>query len=424
MVAFHRGTQWIGVTALLVLALAGCSPSAGREQALRLLHLQPAVASSPAPANPANRILVQGQDGNLYITTPDGKERFALTSDASAQRFYGQASWSPDGQALAWSALSSDGSKLETSRFDGTQRRSVEVPYLPFYVAWSPNGRQLAYLSNWEAIDGPSMALRLVDVSPDGSTATTLATGQPLYFSWSPGGEQLLAHIDNERVEVYDVAGGVKSLAISGGLFSSPAWAATGEQLVYAVADQQTQRLLLTDLAGQPLETLTDYQGRVSFSLSPDGSSVAYVATDSGGVANTLGPLYVVETSSLRTREITDRPVLAFYWSPDASKLAFLAFEAVNGRVGLRWHVWDGRLTRPYAAFFPSRSLLRDYLPYFDQYAQSHRIWAPDSSAFVFAGTLENGRSGIWVQKVDGKDAEPLSLGPGVSAIWSPIGRR
>jgi TolB protein len=86
--------------------------------------------------------------------------------------------------------------------------------------------------------------------------------------------------------------------------------------------------------------------------------------------------------------------------------------------------VWDGATTRRYAAFFPSRVLLRDYLPYFDQYAQSHRLWSPDGSAFVFAGTLANGESGIWLQPVGEEDAQPVSLGPGVYATWSPASRR
>ena len=66
---------------------------------------------------------------------------------------------------------------------------------------------------------------------------------------------------------------------------------------------------------------------------------------------------------------------------------------------------------------------MRDYLPYFDQYAQSHRIWSPDSSALVFAGTLANGERGVWVQ-MDEEGVAPLSLGAGVSATWAPAGRR
>jgi TolB protein len=310
-----------------------------------------------------------------------------------------------------------------TSRFDGSERTILDVPYLPFYIFWSPTGKQLAYLSNWQVVDEPSMALRLVDVDAEGKTVKTLAAGQPFYFSWSPDGNRLLAHIDGERVEVYDVTADeaqAQSLIISGGAFSAPQWSATGEQLVYAVADEQTQRLLLTDPAGQPLQDLTDYTGRVSFLLSPDSRHLAYVTTETETEASTLGPLYVMDVETLRTRELSAEPVLAFYWSPDGEKLAYLALDRVSGRIGLRWNVWDGQVTREYAGFFPTRELLQNYLPFFDQYAQSHRIWSPESDALVFAGTLENGRTGVWVQPVGDETVAPVSLGTGVLATWSP----
>lgn len=424
MGAANRLAQLVGAVMMLFF-LAACSPSSVRDQVQRLVVRQADAIPSSAtpPVDPSNRILIEGEDGNLYIAGADDKARFALTDDASPRRLYGQATWSADGSMIAWSEFGSDGSRLVTSLSDGSQRRSLDVPYLPFYIAWSPSGSQVAYLSNWQAIDGPSMALRLVDVREEGNSVATVASGQPFYFSWAPEGDRLLAHIDNERVEVYDLDGEAESLVISGGAFSAPHWSPLGEQLVYAVAGARSQQLLLTDLQGQTLQELTGYNGRVTFSFSPDGKRVAYIVTEGDAVAGTLGSLYLVETDSLRTREISNRPVTAFFWSPDGSKLAYLALEAVNGRVGTRWLVWDGETTREHAAFFPSRVFLRDYLPYFDQYAQSHRVWSPDSSALVFAGTLEDGERGVWVQ-ADVEGAEPVSLGSGVSAIWSPAARR
>jgi TolB protein len=406
------------VLLLVALFLAGCTAGDAATVAQRLLARQPAAQGVP-PTSPDNQLLIQGTDGNLYIGTPDGTARFALTSDASLSRAYAQPTWSADGSRIAWSRLDRRGSALMTSSFDGSQQSEVRVPFLPFYINWSPTGNRLAYLSNWQVVDEPSIALRIVAVEEEANRVTTVASGQPFYFAWSPDGEQMITHIGNERVELQAVDGTPTSLVISGGAFPTPQWAPDGQRLLYAVADDTVQSLVITDLEGTPLQELTTYEGRITFLQSPDGQRVAYVLTDAETDANTLGPLYVVNADTLRTTEITDRPVVAFFWSPDATKLAYLTLERVNARLGMRWNVWDGDRRTAYAAFLPTNTFLRDYLPFFDQYAQSHRIWAPDSSAFVFAGTLANGEAGIWVQRLGGDEA-PEKAGTGLFASWSP----
>ena len=402
----------------ILLTTAGCSAEAVRSQAGRIVA-QARLANDAAaiPDSPGNRVLVAGADGNLFLVAPDGSERFALTTDASGSRRYLQPTWAPDGQRIAWARLDGQRSFLETSRFDGSERTELAVPFLPFYIYWSPTSDRLAYLSNWMTLDQPSMALRLFDVVE--GAAKTLAEGAPFYFSWAPDGERLLTHIGNERVEVQSIDGAQESLLISGGAFPAPQWAPDGDWLVYAAADDGSQRLIVTDTAGQEVAELTDYPGRISFSLSGDGNQLAYVVTDRDSSSSTFGPLYVVEVDSRRTREVTDNPVVAFYWSPTGDKLAYLGVEFVGGRLGLRWYVWDGRQSVPYAAHFPTRTYLDSYLPFFDQYAQSHRVWSPDGDAFVFTGTLEDGRSGVWVQPL-AEGNEPVLVGPGVFAAWSP----
>ena len=405
---------------VVLLATSGCAADVRRSQAQRLAAQARLTqeASSP-PARPDNHLLVTGADGNLFLVDAESGKRFALTTDASPQRRYVQPSWSPDGDRIAWTRLDGRRSTVEVSRFDGSERAALEAPFAPFYFFWSPAGDRLAYLSNWMTPGQASMALRVVEFEEEGGlTARTLAEGQPFYFSWSPDGEQLLTHVGNERVELLTLEGDAQSLRISGGQFSAPQWAADGERLVYAIADAR-QRLIVADVTGEEQVELTDYPGRITFSLSSDGERLAYVITERAARQNTLGPLYAVDVEPLRTREVTSNPVVGFYWSPAGDRLAYLTAEIIRGRVGLRWNVWDGRRSTAYAGFFPSGVFLENYLTFFDQYAQSHRIWSPDGDAFVFAGTLPDGRSGVWVQDTVA-GSEPRLISAGVAAAWSP----
>jgi TolB protein len=410
---------FMAVFAFMTVA-AGCNATAARSQLSDYVARQVATAQAQLPPkSPANTLLVQGTDGNLYLVSPDGERRFALTTDASARRVYAQPAWSPSGEQIAWTGVDGAERYLITSSFDATDRQDLPVPFLPFYINWSPQGDQLAYLSNWLELDEPTMALRLVDVAEEGNSVQTLAAGQPFYFSWAPDGEELVTHIGNERVELRSRAGVTKSLAFTGGFFPAPQWVPDSDRLVFAKTDSGVQRLVITDLDGKELTELTDFADRISFSVSPDGRQLAYVVTERNAPSSHLGPLYVVDTQTRQTREIADRPVLAFFWSPDGQKLAYLALDVANGMLASRWFVWDGKTTTGYARFFPSMVFLQNYLAFFDQYAQSHRIWSPDSTAFVYAGIAPTRESGIWVQEL-GEGVAPRRVAAGVYATWSP----
>lgn len=412
----------IFVASILVAGavLSGCTTDALLTQMERAPLLQLPDSAGYATEN---RILVVGLDGNITTMNADGSNRFNLTSDASSRKQYVQPTWSPDGRVVAWTEIIAGDddrvNRLVTVEPDGTALASAEVPFAPFYLFWSPDSSRLAYLSSWNRASLPSMALRVAEPVAGETTipVRTLAEGQPFYFSWGPDGQQMVTHIGNERLELQTLAGEQLALAPSSGDFPAPQWSASGEQLVYAVEDEGIQRLVLTDLEGAVLTELTDFDNRITFSLNADAGRLAYVATDADVGLSTLGPLYVVDMATLATRELTTRPVLAFFWSPDGEKLAYITVDGIGSSIRLHWYVWDGKNTSDYGRFFPSRTFFQTYLPFFDQYAQSMRIWSPASDAFVYAGARD-GNSGIWVQRLD--ETEPERVSRGSFAAWSP----
>jgi TolB protein len=287
---------------------------------------------------------------------------------------------------------------------------------------WSPDGSRLAYLSNWRSFNETSIALRLLELEEAEQPIRTLAEGQPLYFSWAPDSTRLVAHIGNERVELHSIDGEPESLELTAAIFPSPQWSADGSRLVYARGDANRQQLVIADaeLAGSEgaATEITSFGERISFTLSPNGETLAYAITPTSLGTAAFGPLYAVDLDTLGTRELSAAPVLAFFWSPDGSKLAYLAADDSTATLSLRWHIWDGARSRSFAAVVPTRTYLQSYLAFFDQYAQSTSLWSPDSSAFAYAAVDRETGSGIWVQHLD--EAEPVRVGRGVYVAWSP----
>lgn len=424
------GAGWLAWSSLvLLLALCGCT----------IASPVPEGSTLPAPTTDASPLLVSGIDGNIYTIHRDGSNRRRLTDDASNSRTYTQPTWSPTGEQVAYSRMDTGAGDLAAalivSQQDGTILEEVEVPYPPFYIYWSPQGDRLVYLSNWIA---NSMALRLVDLRGETADDTTLARGQPFYISWSPDGEKLLTHVGNEQTAIRSLDGAEQMLSTASTGFPAPQWSSDGESLLYAISDGDLQNLVVTNVDGEIVQEVTGYLGNITFSQSPTTSEIAYVVTETAGGFPTFGPLYVIDMGTLRTQALTDQPVLAFFWSPDGHKLAYVTVDAVGENYWLRWNVWDASpgespgessgessgaslsspSTTEFPRFLPSRTFLQRYLIFFDQYARSMNIWNPESSAFAYAGTSPTGRSGIWVQSL--QEETPQRIGNGVFVTWSP----
>jgi TolB protein len=76
----------------------------------------------------------------------------------------------------------------------------------------------------------------------------------------------------------------------------------------------------------------------------------------------------------------------------------------------------DSQDKRLLLKFSPSVAFAHQFLPYFDQYALSHRIWSPDSDALIIP-ILEEGVSHIAVVRLDREEIDVLSTGE--IAFWS-----
>jgi TolB protein len=155
-----------------------------------------------------------------------------------------------------------------------------------------------------------------------------------------------------------------------------------------------------------------------------------------------------MDAASGETRLLSSDTVVAFFWSPDGDKILTISVPKQDG-LGKQYEVnnqKDRRLARlsPSTAPQPvqmhrhtfqinvidvesgegrhlietalSPIFMTQFIPYFDQYARSHQLWSPDSSAFVLPIVTER-ISDITV--VDARNGRTTSLTEGSIAFWS-----
>lgn len=357
-----------------------------------------------------DRLVVLGQDGNVYTMARDGTDRADLTTDAGAEAQYFQPVWSPTGRHIAVSESRADGT-ISMSAIDVASgeflRSAAAAP--PFYYSWAPDGERLVYLSG-----AGQLTLTLIEPGADG---IVIGAGQPFYFAWHSSAEEMLVHIGTTRLELLDITGAITPIDASPGAFQAPSWQNGVQLYVREVGDRQE---MVLD-AGEEQTVVTSYTTASFFTLSPDGKSVAYRVSGGGGEGvisaayrQATDQLQVFDAASGTTVAVSDKLVVAFWWSPDSEKLLYL--DLVEGG-SLQWHVWDGTESTDHALFLPSPTFARDFLPFFDQYALSMTLWSPDSNAYAFPGVVDS-EIGIWVQTLG--EAAPTLVGDGVFVGWSP----
>lgn len=418
------GLRSLATIAALFAVAAACTDGFERD----LPDVTIGSPSGPEPASPpsferpevptdAGRLAVLDDLGNLVTLAPDGSDEVVLVEAVEGAIRAQQPTWSPDGNRLAWIQIeTSEGSvaaSLVTTTGEGEELMRARTPVAPFYLSWDPTSARIAYL-----VPSPTSQIELgiVDVASGGDGAVPLDGGSPFYLSWNPSGDQLLVHVGTDRLERLDIDGALTTVDARPGTFNVPVWSPDGRSFVYASRTGARQRLVVHDVGEERGRDLVRFDGGIRFVLSPDGTRVAFQVLGELGEAE---PLSVVDRETGAIERVATGSAPSFFWSPASDRLLYLYAETEADRVWLRWGVWDGETTFSTPRFAPTLVFARDYLQFFEQYAQSMSLWSPDGSAFAYAGASESGERGIWVQSAL-PGSEPVLVAEGVFAAWSP----
>ena len=417
------------------------------------------VAEALQPAAPSGSLAIAGTDGNIYrLDAADlqaGNAPVALTDDATrGVRQYTWPTWSTDGRLAFFGQ--------EVARREGQQSillrvfitpAASQVPALAYesatetltYAYWSPGNcatspdcRDLALLTT--TADGLSV-LRIRDEAPDFS-AETIGRGGPFYYSFSPDGQHMLWQRFGSELDLYDTADNqiTETLPDTAGLFQAPMWSPVDDRLLFSVYESDGQHDLVVAEGDARTVIAADLPGALTFAWSPDGEAIAY-KVDYGEVT-----LVDSHSGEILMRSNASQ-VLAFMWSPDSTRLAYLALpgqndapqvfapEAAgstggghlaaparqNGPLSLAWHVID--LAQDvqwtyFQGFVPTRDMIY-YLQFFDQFAQSHRLWSPDSRYLAYGEITGDGQQVIRLLDTTDPAAPVQTVADGQIGIWS-----
>lgn len=187
----RRGTTFLflaAVVAAVVAAAAGCaSPPAAARQA------EVTAVSAESVSVPRGDGLLAfsggGSDGldALYTAGPDGSRLRRLPIPAGLRPF--AVAWSPDGRRLAFSALGPAGTDLYLIGADGKGfRQLTHLGTAVSDISWSPGGQWLAFVSDWDFQESAFV------VRADGTGLRHLLTGFTVEsLAWGPDGRLALS---------------------------------------------------------------------------------------------------------------------------------------------------------------------------------------------------------------------------------------
>lgn len=391
-----------------------------------------------------DRIAFIDHSGRVATMDPDGARMRRLTARGARYAF---PTWSPDGLSLA--ALGASSSDAGIYLMDDRPNAPMEVWRAesgpePFYLFWSPDGSQLGYL------EGADAGVRLRIRRRSEGAGPVLAQGTAVFWDWQGDSRSLLIHglgngtssrLDWLNLPTADgsAAGKVpvlESLSETPGRFQAPAISAGNRYVAFGAGSaSEPSSLTIVDRGRFKPALHIPHRGQTAMAWSPQEETLAFVSppVDAPSFA---GSLRLVEMPGGLVRQLANAAVLGFFWSPDGRRIACFTLglprqgERIQAAFALDaedipLELWvidvDSGRSRRLLRFRPTRTFSEQILPFFDQYARSHRFWSPDSSHLVLAIDDPRRGAGIHVLAVDGPDAgQARRIADGTIGFWSP----
>lgn len=365
-----------------------------------------------------------GSQGNFWVINPDGSGLKKITNAAAAGDPRFSATWSPDGNKLAFVTYrlfdSSNGQfkslNVWLMNADGSGLRPITSdPKRTFYdVTWSPDGRKLAATCALVEISKKGevsySSANVCIVSADGSgvvPVTRFMNNQTVIENivWSPDGRKI-AFLSNRLLDGNEDKKPLELL---------------------------TRNIWIMDPDGSHALALTqfteDHLRITSLAWSPDSRKLAYISNRAldGSLKGARGEnLWLIHADGSGSSPLTRFHQVycrAFSWSPDGTRFALSSDAPLDGsdHDGGPRNIWvmrsDGSAAVPLTSATTFASSRSDW-----------PVWSPDGSLIAFASCTyssnlkPSSECNLWVMKEDGSGAKPLTSDgkTGEAFLWRP----
>lgn len=280
------------------LFLAGCSGIGNTQSGTRLVFERE-----------------ENDNSDVYAMNPDGTELTRLTDDPG---WDGTPAWSPDGTQIAFASERLGSPVIMLMNADGSDQRVLtESTYVSLMPAWSPDGAQIAFASTRsyevqqqggrQEVDG---GFELWVMGADGSDPQRITGGpedQSLYPAWSPDGKQLafMEITDEVRIMVQEPVDGAQASNVTAsveGRQFTPAWSPDGRQIAFMnQQDDGVSDIWLLDVKSGEAVQLNQPEGADGEpTWSPNGKEIVFVS-DRDGVQG----LYIMNADGQNVRQLT-----------------------------------------------------------------------------------------------------------------------
>jgi Tol biopolymer transport system component len=193
-----------------------------------------------------------------------------------------------------------------TIRPDGAGLTTIDAPWAPTSadvnnpgeIAWSPDGRTLAYEARYS---GDTVVPQVYLVGADGTgrrrlTGTSGAARNP---SWSPDGRRIAFDADTRPYTINADGTDLRQLATVYAV--APVWSPTGQALVYRTLSGSIGVMNPDGSGRRQIVGLASGESAQFRSWSPDGSRIAFV-----GFFRNMLSLFVVKVSGDDLRSLVD----------------------------------------------------------------------------------------------------------------------